>query len=282
MLRGVQLLSRLSGLSFVALTLLVACPGGGGETGASASGSTGSATSGTSGSSTGASGTTGAPGTSGPATGGATSSSSGTTGEPGTGGTTGGPGTGGTTGEPGTGTAGGTTGGTGGGACQVDADCMLHDDCCACYGLPVGPDDPACEKACDQSQCAAIGIDQAVCRFGVCTTEKVQCSGEVACDSLPPDCPPGTLPGISGACWSGACVPAAACDAVPDCSLCPDGTMCVEYQSLLPIRVCEPIPPKCAGKPSCGCAGKGVACEDPFTECNNGQAGEVVCICPTC
>ncbi len=284
MLPGMQLISHFTrftgfagfaGLSLAAIVVLSACPGGGGETGASASGSTGAATTGGSettgatGSST--TGATGSTGSTGPATTGATGTTNPTSGETG-GSSSGGPGT----------SSGGTTGGIGGGPCMVDADCMLHDDCCACYGVPVGPDEPLCDLACDQSMCASIGIDQAVCRFGVCATEKVQCSGEVACDSLPPDCPPGTLPGIQGACWSGACVPALSCDAVPDCSACPDGTMCVEFVSLKPSVTCEPIPAACAGPPNCECAGLGVACVDEYTICNDGDQGQVVCVCPTC
>lgn len=285
MLPGMQLISRFtgfsrssgfSGLSFAAIVALSACPGGGGETGASASGTTGAATTGGS-ETTGATGssTTGATGSTGQATTSATGTTNATTGET-DGSSSGGPGT------SSGGTSSGTTGGLGGGPCEVDADCMLHDDCCSCYGLPVGPDDPSCELLCDQSMCASIGIDQAVCRFGVCATEKVQCSGDVQCDAPTPDCPPGTLPGIQGTCWSGACVPVLACDAVPDCSTCPDGTMCVEFVSLKPSVTCEPIPAACAGPPNCECAGLGVACTNEYTICNDGDQGQVVCVCPTC
>jgi hypothetical protein len=37
------------------------------------------------------------------------------------------------------------------------------------------------------------------------------CYGQVACDALPPACPTGTTPGRSNACWTGYCIPNAAC-----------------------------------------------------------------------
>ncbi len=37
------------------------------------------------------------------------------------------------------------------------------------------------------------------------------CTGEVACRADPPACPAGTIPGVSGTCWSGACIPEHLC-----------------------------------------------------------------------
>lgn len=271
-----------------------ACKGGGDDTGSGTGASTSTAapeTTGTAGTTQATDATSGGPSTTGPGTTGVTTgpgttsagttTSSGTTSED-TATSAGTTGESTSTSEPGTTGEGSTTGGVGGGACQTDADCKLHDDCCSCYGIPKDQDDPICKKLCDQSMCDMIGIDQAVCRFGQCTTEKVQCSGEVACDALPPECPPGTLPGKTDACWTGACVPTLSCDAVEDCAQCPDGAMCVEYQSFVINRVCEPIPEACGGAPSCGCAGD-LACTDPFDVCDDkGPNSDLACACPAC
>ncbi|MDC0722385.1 hypothetical protein [Nannocystis bainbridge] len=179
------------------------------------------------------------------------------------------------------GTTDGTTGGPGGGPCEVDADCKLHDDCCSCYGIPNDQTDPICKALCDETQCQQIGIDEAKCVLGQCTTEKVDCSSEVACDSLPPECPPGTLPGIDGACWSGACVPAVSCDKVPDCKSCPDSLMCVQFQAFMNEHTCLPLPTECGDKASCDCASE--ACEQPFGLCGEGNGeADLICICPNC
>jgi len=191
-----------------------------------------------------------------------------------------------TTGELDTGTTAdssttGTTGPIGGGPCETDEDCKLHDDCCSCYGIPVDQNDPICKSRCDQTQCEQNGIDQAVCVLGQCTTEKVDCSSDVACDSLPPECPPGTLPGIKEACWSGACVPAVSCDKVPDCKSCPDELLCVKNEAFVSEHTCLPMPEECGGDASCACADE--ACAQPFGLCGEG-AGDVdlTCICPNC
>ncbi|MBZ5714026.1 hypothetical protein [Nannocystis pusilla] len=178
-------------------------------------------------------------------------------------------------------TTGGTTGPIGGGPCVTDEDCKLHDDCCSCYAIPVDQDDAVCDERCDQTQCQQIGIDEAKCVLGQCTTEKVDCSSDVLCDSLPPDCPPGKLPGVTGGCWSGACVPAVSCDKVPDCNACPDELLCVENQAFVFEHVCLPMPEACGGEASCGCAEE--ACVQPFGFCGEG-AGEVdlACSCPNC
>ena len=192
-----------------------------------------------------------------------------------------------TTGGTTTGTTGDTTGDTGvmpGGACVKDSDCALHDDCCDCFAVPAGDDPPICKKGCDQTQCELQAIDQALCRFGVCVTEKVPCDpSKVACNSLPPDCPMGQVASVAGACWSGQCVPATSCDVVPSCDLCPDNFMCVfkEAQLPMPLGTCEPIPAQCEGKIDCGCAGQTV-CVDPFTGCDKVDDNELRCTCPAC
>jgi hypothetical protein len=43
------------------------------------------------------------------------------------------------------------------------------------------------------------------------------CYGEVLCDSLPPDCPVDSLPGIKDGCWTGFCIPATDCGPPPAC-----------------------------------------------------------------
>ena len=272
------------------LVLAPACGPGGGTgtasstTDASTTGATGTADTGSS------SGPTTNPVTTGPVT---TGEPATTTGEPAT--TTGEPATSTTTGEPVTSTTGGTTGGPGSssdtnttgepplGACVSDGDCALHDDCCDCYGVPNGQVDPSCDLRCEQSTCSQLGIDMAVCRFGVCITEKLDCDGiKVVCKSLPPECLEGQLPGVMGSCWSGSCVPIRNCNAVPDCKLCPEGEMCVQKvgkpQSW---PVCEPIPVECGGEIDCGCAGSAV-CIAPFDACNDQGGNQLSCGCPVC
>ncbi len=281
--------------------LLFACGGGGNttdDTGTTPAtpGTTEPATTGTGSASTSTDPTTSGPGTaSEPATstttGDPTTGSTGVTSEPNTsigpvtattGDTT-------TTGEPettgSTTDASSSTGDTGmsGGDCTVDAECALHSDCCNCYAIPVGQEDGICKKECKQSTCSVLGIDQAVCRFGVCTTEKTNCDGsKVACDALPPDCPPGQVAQVEGVCWSGACVDALSCNVVPECSYCPAGTMCVHKQAQVPtFPTCEPIPAECDGKIDCECAGSFV-CTNPFDACSAPGGNEIDCACPAC
>lgn len=167
--------------------------------------------------------------------------------------------------------------------CVTDKDCHLHDDCCDCYGLPVGQDDPDCDLECKQSTCSMLGIDQAICRFGVCIAETVDCDGSnVTCKSLPPKCDPGSIPGVAGDCWTGECVPIANCNAVPGCDLCPAGTMCVQKISKKQTwPSCEPIPAECNGEIDCECAGTFV-CTGSFNICNDLDGNELSCGCPAC
>lgn len=193
------------------------------------------------------------------------------------------------TGEPGTTSTGPDTTGTGTddtgvvpGPCASDDDCKLKSDCCECAGVPADDDAPICDLECDQSLCDQLGVKQAVCRFGVCITERLACDPvKVACDALPPKCPDGQVATVEGACWSGQCAPGEFCDVVPDCSLCAEGWMCVHFESQLPTDPrCEPVPAECDGV-DCDCAGTFV-CTDAFDVCAAKPGDELVCSCPVC
>ncbi len=171
-----------------------------------------------------------------------------------------------------------------GGACVVDSDCKLHNDCCDCYGIPADQNNAICKAGCDVSTCEQLGIKNAVCRFGTCTTEKVGCNGmEVLCDSLPPECPDGTVAGVEGGCWSGKCVPAISCDFVPNCKFCPEDFMCVFLQAQLPTwPTCEPIPSDCNGTATCDCVSD-LVCTGIFNACGEGRdKNQIICGCPAC
>ena len=189
------------------------------------------------------------------------------------------PGETGTTGAT-TGTTGATTGATDNN-CVVDADCVLHSDCCTCEGVRFDVDVPVCDLRCEQSQCDALSIDQAVCRLGVCETERLHCDQAVACDQAPPACPPNHLPETTDACYTGKCVSAALCDVVTDCALCPADMMCVQQVSFgVDSITCEPIPPGCGGVVDCACVGD-LVCTGMYTACF-AEGAVVSCECPSC
>lgn len=172
----------------------------------------------------------------------------------------------------------------GAGECQVDADCTLASDCCACVGLPNGEPPDLCMSQCDTNRCESLGVTKAVCRFGTCETERVGCDDtKILCDAVPPQCPAGTVPMVDsmGVCYTGECVPPSMCDRVPECALCPPEMMCVSTVTLEGIpHTCEPIPVACGGVPSCACAANDV-CDDVYYECSE-QGSELTCSCPDC
>jgi len=178
-----------------------------------------------------------------------------------------------------------TTGVDPGGHCEADKDCTLLSDCCVCEAIAVGDPVPPCNvPECFVPQCDSLGIDEAFCRFGTCVTEKLNCdSSMILCDSLPPDCPAGQLPGVedNNSCWTGGCVPISACNFVSSCADCPKDQMCVIDETMFgPLTRCEPIPPECMGEPTCGCAGD--ACDNqPFDTCAE-QPNGLHCSCPVC
>lgn len=190
-----------------------------------------------------------------------------------------------TTTDPGTTTAASTGDDTGTtlAECEKDADCKLHDDCCTCAGIPGDLDPVVCDEECKQSKCSELGVDKAVCRLGVCETERLSCDQiKVACDALPPVCPEGQLPTTTPACWTGKCVPAEFCDVVPDCTFCPDNKLCVVNIAFGPSQAtCEPIPAGCSDDPDCACAGD-LVCLEPFGFCAEQDGPVIHCECINC
>ena len=193
--------------------------------------------------------------------------------------------TGETTSSSTTTTAGTTTDDTAGptSECSKDADCKLQEDCCVCNGIPLDLNPVACDMECKQSKCSELGVDQAVCRLGVCETERLSCDQvKVACDALPPACPEGQLPTTTPACWTGKCVPAEFCDVVPDCTFCPDNKLCVVNIAFGPSQAtCEPIPAGCSDDPDCACAGD-LVCLEPFGFCAEQDGPVIHCECINC
>lgn len=188
----------------------------------------------------------------------------------------------GTTGAGTTG-AGDTTTGAPGMVCAADVDCALHSDCCTCEGVHVFEDHPVCDEDCDAPLCEPIGVDAAICRFGVCITERLSCDAtKVTCKAAQPDCPQGHVPETTPDCWTGKCIPAEHCDRVPDCALCPGDWMCVQDVAFGPQGWprCEPVPAACGGAVDCDCVGPEV-CVEPFTFCA-AQGDHVDCECVNC
>ncbi|MFO0632646.1 MAG: hypothetical protein U0168_07345 [Nannocystaceae bacterium] len=188
---------------------------------------------------------------------------------------------GGSTGGTASSSGGSDSGGPGGG-CVQDGDCVLFEDCCSCAAVPVDDVPPVCESKCDQTACDAVGIGDGVhCELGTCQLDEVGCNQQtVVCAEIPPKCGAGTLPSVAEGCWTGNCVPAEACDVVPDCSDCPEGQTCVPLLAKGPAGFrCSPIAPACNGTPDCTCM-DGV-CPDPFSACIETDGG-VQCECPAC
>lgn len=289
------------------MALLGACNGSGGgnteDTNTIPTTMTATGTTGTTGATTGTTtGTTGPTGTTTgePTTGGsggqtdtasATTSPGTTTVETTTGSTGSTAGTSGTEGSSGASTDTDETGGMMGMPCESAKDCQLADSCCYCEVLGPGEPAPPCDDIqCLISTCAGYELEKAEleCRWGVCTFAKLTCNPlGITCKSLPPQCAAGDVPGVleddNGKCWTGLCVPAEACDWVPDCSYCaaPD-LVCVLKGQKGAYHVCEPRPLDCEpGDIDCDCGQQICDASEPHTVCHD-EADGIQCECPFC
>lgn len=104
-----------------------------------------------------------------------------------------------------------------GGGCEgLDAyTCSQHDDCSPVHYLM---------EAFGGEGGFAISLGQ----FDHCIDEPGsnpdpgECVGQIACDSLAPECPLNTVPGILDGCWSGYCIPQDQCQGLATCDTLPE------------------------------------------------------------
>ncbi|MEZ4383095.1 MAG: hypothetical protein R3A79_17340 [Nannocystaceae bacterium] len=214
-----------------------------------------------------------------------TTSTTGTTGTTGATSTTSGDTTGATSSTDTTSSTGDTTGdvvdlcapAVEGDACESDADCAIAGDCCSCVAYNPSMTSPGnCGGNCKQDRCSEWGLEAAACEAGVCVVKGKSCNQDkVDCDALQPECPDGQLPQVAGGCYTGACLPLAACDWVPGCEYCganicaiTEGPDCVHHRCVAPI-------PECDGLPYCECLGE-IFCNPPHESCSEEQ-GALIC-----
>jgi hypothetical protein len=108
----------------------------------------------------------------------------------------------------------------------------------------------------------------------------------VTCRSLPPPCPAGEVPVVSGTCWAGYCARPTACRTVKDCSVCNAVTdVCARDFIRAPdpgVR-CVEVPPMCANNRTCNCLQSHICTVGPFGTCiEPGTDGQFGCDCPSC
>jgi hypothetical protein len=191
-------------------------------------------------------------------------------------------------------------------ACPVGSHCQL--DCAPCD--PTNPD-PRCMSTCypscvpDYPSCGAVDCGPGyecveACTGGMpgdpntgsCTTECVpvtppgpgDCIGPISCDAAPPACPAGSVAGIANGCYTGYCIPVAACGprdpgtcaGTVSCATpppqCPMGTVagiangcwsgfCIP-DAACPPATCEQLPDEasCQARPDCTPIYQGLDC----------------------
>lgn len=184
------------------------------------------------------------------------------------------------------GAGGGASGGAGGstshGECTQASDCVLHDDCCMCASVPKDNGGAVCNIACVADLCASRGISSAdvECVAGRCVLARSCNTKNVACNVAQPACSAGSLPIVTGVCYSGSCLPAAQCSDVASCAVCTSaGLACVTDQALGgPSYHCVTVPSACTSAPTCQCLG---VCNGAF-RCSDPASTTPVCDCPTC
>lgn len=111
-----------------------------------------------------------------------------------------------------------------------------------CYGDQDCGDDERCNAAevCLPSPgCDGLDTDCPGVCYGWCVPDHPHdpgtCYGEVGCRALPPDCPPGTMPGIKDLCWTGYCIPESDCEEPPACAALSDEPACIARADCAPL-----------------------------------------------
>lgn len=150
-------------------------------------------------------------------------------------------------------------------SCEDEPEVCFADDECA-PGQRCNVEE-VCNYAVD---CPDTGICGPAC-FGLCVPDwRGTCFGEVSCPALPPQCVPGSTPGVANGCFTGACIPFEECARVPfeechgeaSCDALPPE--CLEGQvpqlrngcwtgNCIPLEMCEqqPSPGACFGVFTC-------------------------------
>ena len=86
--------------------------------------------------------------------------------------------------------------------CNADTECLPSPSCGGSNGVGDAPCDTACYGFCVPDENPNPGT----------------CTGDLSCfDTLAPNCPIDTVPGILDGCWSGYCIPVDDCSSVAEC-----------------------------------------------------------------
>jgi hypothetical protein len=175
-------------------------------------------------------------------------------------------------------------------ACSLYQDCVaIHANTCqdgngqplpepcygpfeACAAEPVrcsaSAPDCGAGMTCDLSACQGTESgDRLVECQGVCVPDQGpvgDCYGDVFCDSIAPECPPGTLPGISEGCYTGYCIPEESCEGEPPaCTAIQAEATCVARSDCSPFY--EGVDCSCTDQ-GCTCAEWNYVSCDTLTE----------------
>ena len=107
----------------------------------------------------------------------------------------------------------------------------------------------------------------------------------VTCRSIPPPCPAGEIPVVSGTCWAGHCVKPSACRTVRDCAVCQAASDVCARDAVrgAPSVRCVEVPAVCSNDRTCKCLAAYVCTNSPFGNCLEVTSGrEFSCDCPVC
>lgn len=104
-----------------------------------------------------------------------------------------------------------------------------------CDDGTVCPEGTHCETRCDGMDCPPGETCPEVCWTECVPDAPGTCDGEVLCDSLPPACPDGTVPGIANGCWTGYCIPVEDCGTAVACETLATEAECASRADCVPV-----------------------------------------------